>query len=80
MNPGTITTATVLLRRGGATGVRITATVVYDPATRTVTLDPVGTLASKTTYTAVIAGESSGVKDLTNNSLVGAYTWSFTTR
>ena len=80
MNPATVTTSTVRLRRGSTSGTIVTATVLYNPATRVVTVDPVATLASNTTYTVVISAGSSGVKDLGGNSLAATYSWTFRTR
>ena len=62
MQAATLTTTTVTLLAQGST-TPIAATVVYDAATRTVTLDPTGTLAANTIHTATINGGSSGVKD-----------------
>ena len=43
------------------------------------TLIPSSALVTSTTYTATIAGGSSGIKDLAGNALVNNYSWSFTT-
>ena len=78
-DPNTVTSATVKLRVGGATGTPVTATVVYDPRSRTLIIDPVSSLSSKTAYTVVIEGGTSGVKDLASNALATTFTWSFRT-
>ncbi len=57
----------------------VPATVSYDAATRTATLTPTTNLTASTTYTATVKGGSSGVKDLSGNSLAADITWSFTT-
>src|SRR3989442_4731648 len=55
------------------------ATVSYDPATFTATLDPTASLAASTTYLATVKGDGPGVKDLAGNALVLDKTWTFTT-
>ena len=64
---------TFTLEGPGATAVP--ATVSYDGATKTATLDPNATLAANTTYTARL---TSGITDLATNPLA-ALNWSFTT-
>jgi hypothetical protein len=56
---------------GGTVG----ANLSYNPSTNTVLLQPTSALAAGASYTAQI----SGVKDLAGNTLVGTYSWSFTT-
>ena len=53
----------------------VAATITYDIATRTATLQPHAPLAAGTTYTARIAG----VSDMAGNELADAASWSFTT-
>jgi hypothetical protein len=55
------------------------ATVTYTSGSQTATLTPTAALAYSTTYTAVLTGGSSGVKDLAGNAMVSNFTWSFTT-
>ena len=55
------------------------ATVSYNAATRTATLDPTGPLADSATYTATVKGGAAGVKDVAGNPLAADFTWSFTT-
>lgn len=62
-----------------AGGADIVASVTYDPATRTATLDPTATLAADTQYTATL---TAGITDqaLVPNALAGApVSWTFTT-
>ncbi len=71
MNPSTVTTATFTLKQG--------ATVVSGAVTyvgTTATFNPTSNLAASTTYTATV---TTGVKDLADNALAVAKTWSFTT-
>jgi hypothetical protein len=70
MDPTTITTATFSLS-GNVTG-----TVAYDPSTNTATFTPTGHLSNLTVYTATI---TTGVRDLSGNSLAANFAWSFTT-
>ena len=78
MNASTLTTSTVTLVPQGST-TPVAATVTYDSATDTVTLDPTASLAGNTTYTATITGGSGGAKDLSGNALTSDMVWSFTT-
>jgi len=77
MAAGTVTGTTVDLR--GPSGTAVAATVSYDGATRTVTLDPTAALATNTVYTARVRGGSGGVTDTAGNPLAGDVTWTFTT-
>ncbi|MFE4836908.1 peroxidase family protein [Arthrobacter sp. NPDC056691] len=69
-----VSTGTVVLRRGGLTGPVVTATVTYNAATRTATLNPSATLAANTTYTMA----TSAVRDLAGNPLAFR-SWTFRT-
>ena len=79
-----VTTATVKVLRKGTTKA-LAATVRYDAATRTVTVDPAAKLKAGTAYTVVV---TTGVKDLAGNALdqkpakagLQRAVWSFTTR
>jgi hypothetical protein len=66
-----------LFKKGSTT--KITATVSYDPTTRTATLNPFGStttsLARGTTYKAVV---TTGAKDVAGNPLAQQYRWFFT--
>lgn len=79
MDPATPTASTVTLVRYGTT-TRVTATVTYDQATKTVTLRPSTSLGSYTRYTATVQGGSGGVKDKAGNPLSVNKVWSFRTR
>ncbi len=58
-----------------ANSVLVPATVTYDSATRTATLDPVADLSPSSSYTATL----SAAADLAGNVLSGPVTWSFAT-
>jgi methionine-rich copper-binding protein CopC len=77
LNPSTVSGTTFELRGPG--GTLVPATVTYDAATRTATLDPTAALAETTTYTATVKGGASGVKDQAGNALAADRVWSFTT-
>jgi hypothetical protein len=74
----TINGSTFTLGKQGS-GQSVTATVSYDAATRKAKLDPDADLDPSATYTAVVKGGSSGVKDSAGNPLAGDTAWSFTT-
>ena len=57
----------------------VAATVTYTSGSQTATLTPTAALAFSTTYTAVVTGGSSGVKDVAGNAMTSNFTWSFTT-
>ena len=78
MAVATLTTATVTLVPEGST-TPVAATVTYDGASRTVTLDPTANLATNTLYTVTIKGGTTGVKDLAGNPLAVDSVWTFTT-
>jgi hypothetical protein len=77
MDPASITTSTITLRDPANNAVP--ASVSYDSASRTATLDPTSTLSNSTAYTATIKSGSSGVKDSAGNPLATDRTWTFTT-
>ncbi len=56
------------------------ASVTYNAAAQTALLQPSGALMPFTTYTAMLAGGSGGVRDLNGNNLPANYSWSFTTQ
>jgi arylsulfatase A-like enzyme len=62
-----------LLKKGSTT--KIAATVSYDAATDTATLDPTNSLQSGVTYKAVV---TTGAKDSVGNPLAQQYRWFFT--
>jgi hypothetical protein len=78
VDPATISSATFTLAPAGGGGA-IAATVTYDGASRTATLDPSESLAAGTTYAATVAGGAAGVKDVAGNALAADVSWSFTT-
>jgi hypothetical protein len=77
MTASTITTSTVFLR--SASGTTVAGTVAYSAATNTVTITPTSSLSNSTSYTIVVKGGASGVKDAAGNALVADVTASFTT-
>ena len=76
LTAATVNSGTVFLTGGGAA---VAASVSYNAATHMVTLTPQVPLANSTTYTVVVVGGASGVKDLAGNALVTNATSSFTT-
>jgi hypothetical protein len=75
--PAGVTAANVELR--SADNILIQATLTYSQETRTVTLQPSPVLAAAATYTVLVRGGSTGIKDLAGNAMVADSTWSFTT-
>ena len=74
----TVNANTVLLR--DPSGATVPASVTYDAASQTATLDPTAPLAASTAYTATVKGGSAGVKDAAGNALAADDSWTFTTR
>jgi hypothetical protein len=56
----------------------VSATVAYDSASRTATLDPAASLAAGSTYTATLTGDSTAIRDNASQPLQ-TVSWSFTT-
>jgi hypothetical protein len=79
MNAATITASTFTIKVKQGNNPVLAASVAYDPATRTATLDPSANLSNNTTYTVTIKGGASGVKDLVGNALSTDISWNFTT-
>jgi hypothetical protein len=77
MDPTTITTSTFQLVN--SSNVAVPASVTYNNSTQTATLAPSTSLSLATTYTATVHGGSSGVKDLSGNTLASDFSWSFST-
>ena len=75
MDPTSVNGSTVSLKNTLTSAV-ITATVVYDAATLSATLTPVGPLVGNTGYTVTV---STGAKDAAGNPLGAAFTSTFTT-
>lgn len=69
-----VSASTFTIRKQGA-GSDTSATVLYDPGTKTATLTPSVNLDGSSIYDVTL---TNGIKDTANNSLV-QYTWSFTT-
>ena len=77
-NPASVSASTfTLLAQGNTTPVP--ATVTYDVASNTATLQPTAPLGYSTVYTATIKGGVGGVTDLAGNPLAADMVWSFTT-
>jgi len=77
MDATTINSSTIELRN--SSNVLITASVVYNASTKTVTLTPSVALSNSHVYTAKVKSGTTGVKDLAGNALASDYNWSFTT-
>jgi hypothetical protein len=77
MDPASVTSSSFTLAVTG--GASVAASVTYDSATRTATLDPNATLLPATAYTATLPSGSGGVKDAAGNPLATTVSWSFTT-
>ena len=75
MDPATINTTTISLAPTSG-GSAVAATVSYDAATNTATLNPTADLAYNTSYTLTV---TTGVKDVAGNALAAQSTSSFTT-
>ncbi len=74
MDPATVSSATVVLQRGSTL---MPAAVSYSSGVASLT--PSAPLANATTYSALIKGGPSGVKDRAGNELPADYAWTFTT-
>jgi hypothetical protein len=77
MNAGSITTGTFQLRTSA--NALVPATVSYDGASRTATLNPTAPLVTGASYTATVAGGTGGVEDAAGNALAADHAWGFTT-
>ncbi|HWQ96418.1 MAG TPA: DUF4082 domain-containing protein [Candidatus Methylomirabilis sp.] len=75
----TINNGTFELHTGGSNGTIVPASVNYNDTEFVASLQPSNPLAYSTTYTAILKGGSTGVKDFAGNALATDYTWSFTT-
>jgi VCBS repeat-containing protein len=56
---------------------KVQATITYNPATQTATLDPTKNLLKGATYTATVLNGPSGAKDLASNGLAALKVWKF---
>jgi hypothetical protein len=77
IDPVTLTSSTFKVVKQGTT-TTVGASLAYDGATRTATLNPAQDLEAGATYIATVVGGSSGVKDLSGNALAADEIWSFT--
>jgi hypothetical protein len=77
MDPASVNGASMFLLHSSSGPV--SATVSYDAASFTATLDPTAPLATGVKYTGVVKGGNAGVKDLAGNALAVDVTWAFTT-
>ncbi len=78
MNQSTLTTDTFTLTKQGSTS-PLAATVSYNGANKSATLDPASDLEANTSYTATVKGGPSGAKDLAGYALAQDHVWTFTT-
>ncbi|HEY6507078.1 MAG TPA: N,N-dimethylformamidase beta subunit family domain-containing protein, partial [Vicinamibacterales bacterium] len=77
LNPATLGPTTFELRDGAST--LVPASVSWNGATLTATLDPAGTLDYTTSYTATLKGGAGGLADVAGNELAADVAWTFTT-
>jgi hypothetical protein len=75
MNEASVEAPGVFTLKMGAK--KVPATVTYNPATQTATLDPTKNLRRGGTYTASVLGGPSGAKDLAGNGLAAPKVWTF---
>ena len=75
VDPATISNSTVMILDGNS---MVTATVVYNSSTNSVTVTPTTALAYSKTYTISVVGGFQGVKDLAGNPLSQTITSTFT--
>ncbi|CAA9285220.1 MAG: hypothetical protein AVDCRST_MAG93-3475, partial [uncultured Chloroflexia bacterium] len=78
MDAATITDSSFTLVKQGTT-TPVAASVSYDSASDTTTLNPGTDLEAGVAYTATVKGGASGVKDVAGNALTSDKVWSFTT-
>jgi hypothetical protein len=76
LDPASVTGTAFRLRN--PQGVAVAADVSYDAQTRTAKLQPQGSLAYSTQYTATLAGGEGGVTDAAGNPLATERSWTFT--
>lgn len=79
LDPASVSAATVELRTAG--GALVPATISYDAPKRAIVIDPAGSLAATSSFTATISGGATGavVRDVAGNALPATHTWTFTT-
>jgi glucose/arabinose dehydrogenase/endonuclease YncB( thermonuclease family)/methionine-rich copper-binding protein CopC len=76
LDPTTVSGSTFYLTKQGSS-TRLSASVTYDAASHTATLNPNSDLTIGTSYTAKVVGGSGGVKDLAGNALLSDKSWTF---
>jgi hypothetical protein len=76
MDANTIKATTFILRAGTTS---VGAVVTYNATSKTATLNPNATLAPNTTYTAIVRGGSTGVKNTLGDPMFVNKAWRFTT-
>ncbi len=76
MSASTVNSGTVQLLDGGSV---VSASVSYNATTKTATITPSAPLGNSKTYTILVKGGASGVKDLAGNALAADASSSFTT-
>jgi hypothetical protein len=76
MDPETVSDSTFKLRTPDAD---VLASVVYDVATKTATLTPVGAMFGLVQYTVTVLGGGGGVANMDGGFMETEYAWSFTT-
>ena len=79
MDPASIGAATFSLAPAAAPASPVSASVAYDAASRSATLDPSAALTPGTSYVATVKGGPGGAKDLAGNPLAADVTWTFGT-
>lgn len=77
IDPDTVSSATVKLRDG--TNNDVPATVSYNDATKTIKIDPAGSLSSHATYVVSLRGGTGGIENLDGTVMSADHQWSFTT-
>jgi hypothetical protein len=75
MDPATVNESTVVLESAGGTP----ATVSYDAASQSATLDPIDPLIAGVPYNVEVKGGAAGVKDLAGNAMLSTEASFFTT-
>jgi hypothetical protein len=73
---GTGSNATFALRTGSSTGSRVAASVTRNGSTNEWVLNPSPTLVANTTYTVVMTGSATAIRDAAGNPLTTT-SWSF---
>ena len=77
LNAATVNAQSANILLNGVT--RVASTAVYNPTTDSLTITPTAPLAYGTSYTVYIVGGSTGIRDLSGNTLASNFSSSFTT-